>query len=663
MHRLVRMSVLAALSVGALSAAGALVLVARGGAGWFDGMLAGTAVLFLPTGLVGAAIVRTNRRSGVGWILLVAGAALPLTTFCQLMADAWFVDGDTSIPVPTLFAFIAGSAAVVSVPLVGTLGVLLLPGRGLPASRKGRWLFWVCVGDLVALLLWNILSPTLLGTRAVDVPSPTGIAAGDILVLAIAVIGPLTLLCSLYLRRRAPEAPTDDLRRGLQLAARASFAIPLAYFACIAVGVSGGDTTTVTFAENWAAIAIGVASWIGIVRYGLFDLRAVLSRSLVYGALTALVVAVYAIVSALLDSLVSGAVPAVVAAAAGALAVLPLRDRVQRRANRLVFGLRDDPAAAFGLLGVRLDAAAAPDDVLPLAARTLAEALRLRSVVIEVEGEELARVGDPVAGPRQEIDLPFAGESIGRLVLQTRDPGETFSSADRRLLDSLVTQLGLAARAVALTHAASAARERLIAVREEERLRLRRDLHDGLGSTLAGIGLGIDTARRSLPADVPESTGELMASLRTEAERAVAEVRRIVYNLRPSILDELGLCPALRDQALRLGGMVVSVPGELPPLPAAVEVAAYRIATEAMTNAARHAPGAAVEVRIVVVDANLELEVADSGSGQPDTFRAGVGLTSMRERAAELGGGVSLARKLPQGTVVRAHLPLEPVLS
>jgi signal transduction histidine kinase len=354
--------------------------------------------------------------------------------------------------------------------------------------------------------------------------------------------------------------------------------------------------------------------------------------------------------------------PTVVAASLGALAVLPLRDLLQRRVNRLVFGLRDDPVAAFGLLGVRLDAAAAPEEVLPAAAQTVGEALRLRSVAIEVGGGEMARWGQPVDGPRLELDLPFAGESIGRLRVQARDPAEPFSTADRALLESLARQVSVAARAVALTQALQASRERLVATREEERLRLRRDLHDGLGPALAGIALGIDTVHRALPDGSPAETGELLVALREEAEQAVADIRRIAYNLRPPVLDEMGLVGAIREHATRLGGATLVVPVPLPPLPAAVEVAAYRIAVEAMTNAARHAPGAAVEVSLSA-NGQLKLEIADAGSGLPPGFRAGVGLTSMRERAAELGGECVLNPRDPHGTVVRACLPLEPVSS
>jgi signal transduction histidine kinase len=201
-----------------------------------------------------------------------------------------------------------------------------------------------------------------------------------------------------------------------------------------------------------------------------------------------------------------------------------------------------------------------------------------------------------------------------------------------------------------------------VATLEEERRRLRRDLHDGLGPTLAGIALGIDTVHRALPVESPGGTAELLVALREETEQAVADIRRIAYNLRPPVLDERGLVGAIREHANRLGGATVTVPAPLPQLPAAVEVAAYRIAVEAMTNASRHAPGTAIEVSLSV-NGHLELQVADAGNGLPPGFRAGVGLRSMRERAAELGGECVLNPRDPHGTVVRASLPLEPAPS
>jgi signal transduction histidine kinase len=659
MQRLARICIPATVTVGVLSAVASVVLVMRGPAGWFDVVLAATAVIFLPTALVGAAVVRAGNRNATGWILLVAGGALPLSVLCQVVADAAFASGEKGVPGPEAFALVSGVAGVFGVPLVGTLGILLFPDGALP--KRSRRLAWWCIGDLAALLLWALFSPTLLGTRAENVDSPIGVSFAGVLLVAILVIGPIAAFASRSLWRRAVATPGVDERQALQLAARVSFAIPAAYFVCLVVGFAGGDTTAVGLVENTAALAIGVASWIGIVRYGLFDLRAVLSRSIAYGVLAAVVVVVYATTSAALDEIVAGALPAVVAAALAAVAVLPLHERVQRSVNRHIFGLRNDPAAAFALLGARLDAAAAPEDVLPLAVATVADALRLRFVSIDVEGSELVRWGERVAGPCAVVQLPFAGRAIGRLVAQARDPREAFGREDRALLESLATQLGLAARAVALADAERASRSRLAIVREEERLRLRRDLHDGLGPTLAGLALGIDAARRSLPADAPATTGDLMAKLRGEAEGAVAEIRRIAYNLRPPILDDLGLCLALRDQAGRFARATVSAPLDLPELPSDVEVAAYRIATEAMTNAAKHAPQAAVDVRISVKGGDLELEISDTGAGLPDDVRLGVGILSMQERARELGGQITVTARQPHGTLVHASLPLLPV--
>jgi signal transduction histidine kinase len=186
------------------------------------------------------------------------------------------------------------------------------------------------------------------------------------------------------------------------------------------------------------------------------------------------------------------------------------------------------------------------------------------------------------------LPLPFAGETIGRLIWQDRTGGG-LRPDERRLLSDLTRQVAVAVRAVLLTQAWHTSRQRLVAAREEERRRLRRDLHDGLGPTLAGIALGIDTARR---AGAPDgATAELLDTLRETTEAAVGDIRRIVYDLRPPILDELGPAGAVREQAVRLGAADITVPDTLPALPAAVDVAAYRIAVEALTNASRHAPG------------------------------------------------------------------------
>jgi signal transduction histidine kinase len=660
----------ATMTLAVLFAALGLVLIGTGRLSGLSILLSATGVVYLAVALVGAAILRVRPRSRTGWLFLISGAAVPVSSGLSALSDALARTGRVGA---ASWIYLAQTPfALLGVPLMATFGILLFPDRRLDTRRR-RVLGRVYVVELAVLLVWGLLTPDTSGLPP-GLDNPIGVPGADGLVISILVLGPLSLLACAslvgYARRdTGPYAPA------LRTAARVSFVLPAGYLACVVAGLTSGDTAPVAILENCAAIALGVAAWIGIARYGLFNTRAVLTRALVYGFLSLVLVAVYLVVVVVLGLFLGGRwpggpVPQVVAATIAALAVLPLRDLAQRRINQLVYGLRDDPAAAFARLGERLDAAGAPDDILPAAARTVAEALRLPYVAIEVGGETLCQHGRPLPGGAEELPLPFAGETIGHLVLQTRDDGE-FSPTERRLLADLTRQVAVAARAVALTQALQASRHRLVATREEERRRLRRDLHDGLGPTLAGIALGIDTVRRALPAvetrametPVPDATiADLLGTLREATEAAVGDIRRIVYDLRPPILDELGLAGAVREQAVRLGAATVDVPATLPALPAAVEVAAYRIAVEALTNAARHAPGTPVSVQLSV-NGGLELSIADDGAGLPDGYRAGVGLNSMRERAAELGGTCVVSRRTPRGTLVHAEFPLPEEIS
>jgi hypothetical protein len=274
-----------------------------------------------------------------------------------------------------------------------------LASAGTLPRRRTRWLARTCWVMMAGLIAYSLLSPSLLNTTAGPAPAnPVGVPPGAIGLVFVLAIGPVSAMTWAHLFGRARAADTLDQRRALTLAAAAGACVPVAFLTCLGTGLAGGDTAQIGVIENAGAVAVAAASWFGIIRYGLFDSRAVLSRILLYGSLTVVVVGIYLAASTLLGRLFAGGVPAVVAAGLAALAVLPLRDLLQRRVNRLVFGLRDDPVAAFGLLGVRLDTAAAPEEVLPAVVRTVGEALRLRCVTIAVGREEMARWGQEVAG-------------------------------------------------------------------------------------------------------------------------------------------------------------------------------------------------------------------------------------------------------------------------
>jgi signal transduction histidine kinase len=451
---------------------------------------------------------------------------------------------------------------------------------------------------------------------------------------------------------------------GLGITLAALVAIPL--FPA-ATGGRAQSSVPVVSAAAWAVFPLSLA--IAILRYRLWDVDLVIGRTLLYGALTACVVLIYVLVVGGLGALFSSSgslVPSLVATGLVALLFQPLRERLQRAVNRLLYGERDEPYAVLSRLGQRLEATLAPDAVLPTIVVTVREALRLpyAAITLERDGARLlaAEAGTP-GEPLLRLPLLHQHEPIGELALGLRGAGEPFGAADRRLLDDLARQAGIAVHAVGLHAELQRARERLVAAREEERRRLRRDLHDGLGPALAAQTLKVGAARSLLRRD-PEAADARLAELEGDLVAALADVRRLVYNLRPPALDELGLAAAIRQAAADHAGapdgtrIWVDAPERLPHLPAAVEVAAYRIVQEALTNVVRHARARGCLVTLRLAASVLEVEVVDDGAGLPVPHRSGVGLTSMRERAAELGGSCAVAACPAGGTSVLARLPL-----
>jgi signal transduction histidine kinase len=429
-----------------------------------------------------------------------------------------------------------------------------------------------------------------------------------------------------------------------------------------------------------AMLLIPVSISIAMLRHHLFDVDLVINRTLVYGTLTAMVVGLYVIVVGGLGELLQlrgNLIISLLATGLAAVLFAPLREKLQRGVNRLMYGERDDPYAVLSSLGSHLESTPAHDAVLPVVARTVQEALKLPYAEIQLkckEGFETAAAPGQPVDDALRLPLVYGGETVGQLVLGPRVGEEGFTDAERRLLEDLAHQIGASAHAALMTDEAlrlsadlQRSRERLVEAREEERRRLRRDLHDGLGPQLSSQALTIDAIRALMRRD-PDAAEELLLDLKADAQDAVTDIRRLVYGLRPPALDDLGLLGALRETAEQYGskGLRVSVeaPERLPLLSAAVEVATYRIAQEALTNVVRHAGADTCTVSLSIDEGSaLCVEVRDDGRGIPDpqahlSVRAGVGLTSMRERASELGGSL-LVEPLPEGgTRIRARLPL-----
>ena len=428
--------------------------------------------------------------------------------------------------------------------------------------------------------------------------------------------------------------------------------------------------------ESWIGLAalplpLGIAA--GILRDGLFDIDVVIRRTFVYGGLTLGVVASYVGVTSAMTAIVGGDYGfggSLLATGIAALVALPLRDGLQRSVNRLLYGERDEPWRAMRRLGSRLELAADPDRAFPAIVETVAEALRAPYVGLEVVDElgHLAAAAEHGRRTEAVITVPLVHEAerVGSLILGIRVGERGYRADETDLLEGLARQTGSAIHALRLRAELIRSRERLVLAREEERRRLRRDLHDGLGPSLAAIGLRAEASAEMLDTD-PAAARRLLGELSADVTTALADIRRLVEGLRPPALDELGLVGAITEQASRLEGSsgdrpgtsisVEARPDPLPELAAAVEVAAFRIVVEALTNAVRHAEARACRVRIDAGD-DLVIEIVDDGRGLPATVTPGVGLESMEARAVELGGSLRIERPKAGGTRVVARLPI-----
>ena len=623
------------------------------------GAQAVTAIVF-PA--VGALIVSRHPRNALGWLFCLMGLSSGLSGLALEYATHALVVRPDSLPGGATAAWLnawVGTPGLVSLALVP----LLFPD-GRPPSRRWWPIVWIAAGVIVVgTVSFALLPGPLEGYPSVDNPFGIEEAKGvfelllsvGALVIVVTLFAGIASLVVHYRRSRGAE------RQQIKWFTYAVVMVPVAWlgnslFPDLSWLIGGVGVACVP-------VAIGIA----ILRFRLYDIDLVINRTLVYGTLTAIVVGLYVLIVGGLGTLLQARGNLLVSLLATALvAVLfaPLRDRLQRGVNRLIYGERDDPYAVLSRLGERLKATDAPEAVLPTIVETVAQALKLPHVAIALKRDQgafetVAEYGRPKGEPLI-LPLSYGTETIGQLILSPRAPGEPFGPADKRLLDDLARHAEAAAYAVRLTADLQRSRERLVNAREEERRRLRRDLHDGLGPQLATLTLKLDAARNLLVHE-PQAADTLLAGLKAQTQGAIFDIRRLVYDLRPPALDELGLVPAIREQATNYSqnGLNVSVeaPESLPPLPAAAEVAAYRIVQEALTNVVRHARARACRIRLSAGD-ELRLEITDDGIGLPEDRHAGVGLFSMRERAAELGGTCELASIPTGGTRVLARLPL-----
>lgn len=622
--------------------------------------------------VTGALIVSRDPRHPVGWLLNAGLAAAAIDMFALGYSSYAIQAYAGSLPgmgLALVWLKLSGFPfAATALPLM----LLLFPDGRLPSPRW-RVLAWAAVGTLVLYLLVQAFEPGPVATHSdIYLVNPLGVSRSrwaflkPLLWIAYGLLAlcNAAALASLILRlRRAGPDERQQIKWLLYPAGLFLIFIPL-----LALGelTANGLILGISIAVGLPAIAgMIIGPTLAVFKYRLYDIDIIANRTLVYGALTACVVGIYALIVGGVGALVQAEGSLLLGlVATGLIAVLfqPLRERLQRAVNRLMFGDRDEPFEALARLGRRLEGIFSPEMVYPTIVETVAQALKLPYAAIAVERGEAFEIMEAYGNINQEPEvypLIHQGQVVGRLLVGRWSPDENFTAADERLLRGFARQAGAVVHAVQLMADLQRSRQKLVAAREEERLRLRRDLHDGLGPALASVVWQTDSARDLVHSD-PSAAVELLGSSIEQAQAALKDIRRLVYGLRPPALDELGLVGALEQASQQHLRTVVTVESRapLPPLPAAVEVAAYRIVQEALKNAVHHAQAEHCAVRLEI-DGGLRLTVRDDGSGLPQGVTPGVGLVSMRERAEELGGTFAIHPRPEGGTEVDVSLPLK----
>jgi len=592
--------------------------------------------------LTGAVLAWLRPRNPLGWLFLVVGCSGTVPNALGAYAAS---SGNAPSSPAAWSAWLASGLWLPALLLVNVVLALYPTGR-LP-DRRWRLPFVASAVGVGMLTLAALFDSTMYADIAPG-PSPLSSSGTALVVYLLAAVtlvpGTLAIWVMSFVRVRRSRSPERQQLAWL-------FTVVLGVFAMALVPALPESVFDVTL------LLVPVAVGVGVFRHNLLGIEAILRRGLVFAALTALIVAIYLAVTVVAGTrLDAQALPAVSLAALIAVALMPLRGRVQAAVDRLVYGTRPDPLTAVTGVGELM--ADEDGDLLAAVLSRVTDAVRAPGAVVKrADGSVVASSGR--SGPGPTFPLRVGGAAIGLLEVAARSPGEPYTASEERLLSMLVPQVAVVCRALDLTEALEAERDRVLDATRAERQRLQRDLHDGLAPSLSGIRLGLVALQDSLAAKDDESVALLADRIRLESDVAVGEVRRIIDGLRPAVLDEIGLAGALRRQALLRQARVrldVKV-AELPELAPALETAVYRIAEEAVTNVTRHALAQHAWITLDVDPDCLRLSVTDDGRGFDPGDRPGIGIASMRQRAQSHGGSLEV-RSTTSGTQLVATLPI-----
>lgn len=575
--------------------------------------------------------------------------------------------------------------------------ILLFPNGQLLPGPRWRWAAWLALAAAAVVVVSTMidLDPIQLSPRLPVVPNPLAVPALHALtssnsaptaVSSLLLLG--VLVTAVVVRfRRSRGVERRQLRAFASVAAAALALILL----CIPISAADPELAgSVATVAGFIGFGVLLPTTIGlaVIRYGLYDIDVFISRTIVYGSLAVFITAVYVGIAVGIGTLVgSGGKPnlvlSILATAIVAVGFQPVRERVQKIANRLVYGKRATPYEVLSEFSGRVAETYAADEVLPRMARVLQEGTGAESATVWLRGNAELRPAatfpettgadrslpmrngtlPPLPATTRAVEVRHQGELLGALSVSKRR-GEGLTPIEEKLVDDLAHQAGLVLKNVGLSadlqarlDELRASRQRLVSAQDVERRRLERNLHDGAQQHLVALKVKLGLVEILLRRD-PSKAASTLEQLKGDADEALETLRDLARGIYPPLLADKGLVVALESQA-RKSTVPVRVEADgVGRYAQDVEATAYFCVLEALQNVQKYARASEAVVHLREDDGSLTFEVADDGAGfDAATVRKGAGLTNMTDRVDALGGSIRVSSQPGAGTSVRGALP------
>jgi signal transduction histidine kinase len=660
-------------------------------------------VVPIGAGILGMLVALRRPHNPVGWLLLVIAVASSLQGVEDQYARFALLTHPGSLPGAAWAEWLGNFASIPIFPAGAVMWLLVLLPDGRLPSRRWRVLLIAGAVDTAVLFLTAAFAPGPLsaGSSGANYPllnNPLGLAVLQafsgygVLSAVFWMLGLAMLLVASVAPLRRMRRASGDERQQLKWIAYAVLmtAVSLFVFVFLAGSVLPAWTFDIPISLGFG-LAFPVAIGLSIFKYRLYDIDVVISRTLVYGSLAVFITAVYVGIAVGIGALVGGGGRpnlglSILATAIVAVGFQPLRERVQRIANRLVYGKRATPYEVLSQFSQRVAESYAVDDVMPRMAQVLAEGtgaqradVWLRSGAVwrnvavwpvEAATAEPAPVSNaklpPANGASRLVEVRHQGNLLGALSV-TKRAGEALTPVEENLLSHLAGQAGLVLKNVGLTADLEArlaelraSRQRLVGAQDAERRRLERNLHDGAQQHLVALKVKLGLAEMLLGRD-PAKAMATLVQLKSDADDALETLRDLARGIYPPLLADRGLTAALESQA-RKATVPVSVDGHgIGRYSQEIEAAVYFSVLEAMQNIQKYAGASSVVVRLREERDRLVFTVQDDGCGfDIATVARGSGLTNMEDRLDALGGALLLASSIGKGTSLQGWLVVTP---